>query len=72
MYGVAIKHTGIAIDDEGYSLVSEDYNVDNVGCCIHGSKVHAATNPHGTALDPRDGSVYVADYVAKTVLKHCV
>ena len=25
----------------------------------------------GIALDPRDGSMYVADFVARSVLKYC-
>ena len=27
-------------------------------------------DPRGIALDPRDGSVYVADYGARSVLKY--
>ena len=50
----------IAIDDEGNALVSYDR-------CIsifdhHGKKIHEVgklEGPHGIALDPRDGSVYV-------------
>ena len=62
----------IAIDDEGNALVS-------YGSCLsifdhHGNKIHEVGNledPRGIALDPRDGSVYVADFGASFVLKYC-
>ena len=65
----------LAIDDEGYSLVSE-----NSGHCLsiydpEGNKIHTVGNlehPCGTALDPRDGSVFIANHGANTVLKYCV
>ena len=40
-----------------------------------GNKIHAVGNLMklwGTALDPRDGSVFIAKYSADTVLKYCV
>ena len=75
MYGDPNGPTGIAIDGEGYSLVSE-YR----GHCLsiydpEGNKIHTVGNLkdlYGTALDPRDGSVFIANYGAKTVLKYCV
>ena len=39
------------------------------------NKIHTVENlnyPYGTALDPRDGSVFIANYGANTVLKYCV
>ena len=62
---------GIAIDDEGNAFI-------NYGRCLsifdhHGNKIHEVgnfDNPHGVALDPRDGSVYIADYGARSVLKY--
>ena len=63
---------GIAIiDDEGNTLVSD-------GGCLsvfdhHGNKIHEVGNlkdAYGIALDPRDGSVYVADFGASSVLKY--
>ena len=40
-----------------------------------GNKIHTVGNlntPCDTALDPRDGSVFIANYGAGTVLKYCV
>ena len=76
MYGDPNGPIEIAIDGEGYSLVSE-----NSGHCLsiydpEGNKIHTVgnlKNPWGTALDPRDGSVFIANnYGANTVLKYCV
>ena len=75
MYGDPNRPSGIAIDDEGYSLVGE--------CGDHclsiydpkGNKIHTVRNlknPYGTALDLRDGSVFIANWCANTVLKYCV
>ncbi|KAL5496704.1 hypothetical protein EMCRGX_G013048 [Ephydatia muelleri] len=69
MYGGPIGPRGMAIDSEGYSLVSE-YS----GNCLsiydpEGNNIHTVGNlkkPWGTALDPRDGSVYVTNYGANT------
>eukprot|EP00731_Ephydatia_muelleri_P008275 Em0004g613a len=71
-YGDPNGPRGLAIDGEGYSLVS--------GNCLsiydpEGNKIHTVGNltyPYGTALDPRDGSVFIANYGANTVLKYCV
>ena len=62
---------------EGYSIVSAHY-----GHCLsifdpQGNKIDIVgnlNNPWGTALDPRDGSVYmyVADFSAGTVVKYCI
>ena len=76
MYGSANEPSGIVIDDEGYSIVSED---DGNGGCLsiydpRGNKIHTVENqksPMKMALDPRDGSVYVAQSDA-TVLKYFV
>ncbi|KAL5496781.1 hypothetical protein EMCRGX_G013139 [Ephydatia muelleri] len=75
MYGDPNGPRGLAIDGEGYSLVSETH-----GHCLsiydpEGNKIHTVgnlKNPWGTALDPRDGSVFIANYGANTVLKYCV
>ena len=75
MYGGPIGPRGMAIDSEGYSLVSE-YS----GHCLsiydpEGNKIHTVGNlkkPYGTALDPRDGSVYVTNYGANTIMKYSV
>ena len=75
MYGDPNDPSGIAIDDEGYSLVSECW-----GNCLFiydpdENKIHTVGNlmhPYGTALDPRDGSVFIANYGANTVLKYCI
>ena len=74
-YGDVKGPSGIAIDEEGYSLVCE-----HRGKCLsifdsHGNKIHTVgnlTNPYGVALDPISGSLYVANYGAKTVLKYFV
>ena len=63
----------IAIDDEGNTCVCDSeclYVFDH-----HGNKIHEVgnlTNPIGIALDPRDGSVYVADFSDNSVLKYSV
>ena len=64
---------GIAIDDEGNACISDgeclsifDHNGDN----IH--EVSNLETPLGIALDPRDGSVYVADYDVRSVLKYSI
>ena len=76
-YGDAKTAMGITINGEGYIIVSEAG-----GHCLSifdpkGNKIHTVDNlvlkyPWGTTLDPRDGSVYVADYGANTVLKYCM
>ena len=66
---------GIAIDEEGYSLVCEWS-----GNCLsifdpQGNKIHTVCNftkPCGVALDPISGSLYVANDDAKTALKYSV
>ena len=63
---------GIAIDDEGNACVSYGGYLSIFD--HHGYKIHEVGNrddPYGIALDPRDGSVYVADFGASSVLKYC-
>ena len=73
MYGDPNGPIGIAIGDEGYSLVSE---WDGNCLSIYDSernKIHTVenlNNPWGTALDPRDGSVFIGNH--NVVLKYCV
>ena len=69
MYGGPNSPIGITIDDEGYSLVSEW-----IGNCLsiydpEGNKIHTVKNlknPIGAKLD---GSVFIANCGANTVLK---
>ena len=67
----AAHPSGIAIDDEGNTCVS------NGGCLSvfdhHGNKIHEVgnlDNPLGIALDLRDGSMYVDDRGASSILKY--
>ena len=65
---------GIAIDDEGYCIVSK-----SEGNCLsifdpRGNKIHTVAMPElcrpcGLALDPKDGSVHVASNTVDIVLK---
>ena len=63
-YGDVKDPTGIAIDEEGYSLICE-----HRGNCLfifdpEGNKIHTVGNlnaPCGVALDPKSGSLYVAN-----------
>ena len=74
-YGDVNGPSGIVIDEEGYSFVTE-----YVGDCLsifdsQGHKVHTVDNlngPRGVMLDPKSGSVYVANTCANTVLKYSV
>ena len=61
----------IAIDDEGNALVS---NMFRSILYHHGNMIHEVRdlNSDGIALDPGDGSVYVADCNANAVLKYSV
>ena len=73
-YGNLNRPIGIAIDDEGCSIVGE-YGCHSISIFDpKGNKVYTLVNlinhPYGTALDPKDGSVYVANYGAKTVVKY--
>ena len=65
--------SGIVIDDEGYSFVNE------TNCLSifdpRGYKVHTfgkLKRPRGVILDPKSGSLYVANCGAKNVLKYSV
>ncbi|KAL5510601.1 hypothetical protein EMCRGX_G006169 [Ephydatia muelleri] len=68
-YGDVNGPSGIVIDEEGYSFVTE-----YVGDCLsifdsQGHKVHTVDNlngPRGVMLDPKSGSVYVANTCANT------
>ena len=73
-YGDVKEPTGIVIDEEGYSLVTD------VKCqCLsifdpQGKEIHTVYKlvPYGVVLDPKSGSLYVANNGAKTVLKYSV
>ena len=74
MYGDPKGPKGIAIDDEGYSLVSDDdYHISVYDS--QGRKIKTVENllcGGGIALDPRDGrdgNVYVTAHLGVTVLK---
>ena len=74
-YGAVKDPTGIAIDEEGYSLVC-----GRSGNCLsifdpEGNKIHTIDNLnalYGVAMDPISGSLYVANFGANTVLKYSV
>ena len=63
----------IAIDEDGYSFVSEE-----TGNCLsifdpQGNKIHTVDNldiPGGVALDPISGSLYIASPCTNTILKY--
>ena len=68
----ALKNpTGIAIDEEGYSIVTDYYNSNTSYCYSHfhvfdpeHKKVHSVQNfkrAYGVALD-KDGCIYIADH----------
>ena len=76
MYGDDLKGPlGIVIDGGGYCIVSE-----SEGNCLsifnpQGEKIHTVAlgnfiKPYGLALDPKDGSVYVAGYSDEVVLHY--
>ena len=74
-YGDVNAPSGIAVDEEGYSLVSE------MGSnCLsifdpQGNKIHTFGNlkqPGGVILDSISGSLYVANCGANTVLKYAI
>ena len=71
-YGVpAPGRKRIASDDEGNTLVTYGRSIPIID--NHGNKIHKVGNfedPMCIALDARDGSVYVADYGANSVLKY--
>ena len=60
------------IDEEGYSLVTEE----NDHCLSifdpQGKKIHTVDNldPYGVVLDPTSGSLYIANNGADTLLKY--
>ena len=61
----------IAIDDEGNTLVTYGLHYSTV--YNNGNRIHhmgSFEDPMCIALDARDGSVYVADYGANSVLKY--
>ena len=74
-YGDVKKASGVAVDEEGYSFVSE-YD----GGCFSifdpkGQKIHTVGNlnkPRRLALDPLRGSLYVPNYNNSNVLKYIV
>ena len=72
-YGDVYKPTGIAIDEEGYSLVCEQNCLsifDPQGKMIH--KVETTSGSSGgVALDPISGSLYVATRVVWKYSVNC-
>ena len=72
-YGVlGALYPRIAINNEGNALVSNKSSYLSI-FDHHGNKIHEVRNlkhPKDIALDPRDGSVFVADYGASCVLKY--
>ena len=72
-YGNVNGPSEISIDGEGYSFVNEIK-----GHCLsifdpQGNKIHTAGNlnqPRGAMLDPKSGSLYVANSGAYTLLKY--
>ena len=72
-YGDVKGPSGIAIYEKGYSLVCECKGNSLSIFDPQGNKIHTVgnlTNPYVVALDPISGSMYVANYDAKTVLKY--
>ena len=76
-YGDVKGPSGIAIDEEGCSLVCEHRGNYLSIFDPQRNKIHTVGNlsvpfgtPRGIALDPISGSLYVANYGAKTVLKY--
>ena len=69
--GPAPGRKRIASDNEGNTLVTYGQSIsihDSYGDKIH--KVGNFGDPMCTAIDARDGSVYVADYGTNSVLKY--
>ena len=72
-YGDVKGPSGVAVDEEGYSYVSE-----RDGDCFSifdpkGQKIQTVDNLNkswGVALDPQRGSLYVANYSNRNVLKY--
>ena len=70
------SESGIAIADKGYSLVSKADADDGGTISIYdpeGFKINTLrglSDPYGIALDPGEGSLYVADSTANIVLKY--
>ena len=73
-YGDLKRPIGIAIDRDGYIFVTECE-----GNCFsifdpEGNKIHTVGcprhQPFGLALDPRNDSIYIANYEANVVLKY--
>ena len=72
-YGDVKGPSGIAIDEEGCSLVCEHRGNYLSIFDPQRNKIHTVDNlsvPCDVALDPISGSLYVANYGAKTVLKY--
>ena len=74
-YGDVKVPSELEIDEEGYSFVNE-----MTGNCLsifdpQGNKIHTAGKlnlPRGVMLDPKSGSLYVANCGANTLLKYSV
>ena len=70
-YGGKDIHSGIAIDEQGYSFVTNASRLTIFD--PNGNEIHTVRDlvfPNGIALDPRDSSVYVVDKC--TVLKYSI
>ena len=74
-YGDVSHPSELVIDEEGYSIVNEI-----TGNCLsifdsQGNKIHTVGNlnqPRGVMLNPKSGSLYVANRDTNTVLKYSV
>ena len=71
-YGDVKSPSGIAVDEEGYSMVCD---LDNNSLSIfdpQGNRIHTVGSrkqPHGIVLDSVFGCVYVADHGANAILR---
>ena len=74
-YGDVKGPSGIAVDEEGYSMVCEySGNCLSIFDCQR-NKIHtfgSLNQPCGVILDPISGNLFVANCGANTVLKYAV
>ena len=67
--------SGIVIDEEGYSFVHEMNGTFLSILDLKGNVIHTfgkLKTPRGVILDPKSGSVYVANDGGKNILKFCI